>query len=135
MRNSSSARRGKREYVRAPNHHRGCSQCQRFEHVGATSDTAVQDDRGATAHPLRNSRQSVDRSWKGVEIASPVIGNNNAIRTDAHGLKQVARIAPPPSAGQAVRSLVIGNDIYLLSQRALQSNRLDDNRMVDRLKF
>ena len=57
------------------------------------------------------------------------------LRADAHGLNEVARIAPSRSAGEAVRSLVIGDDIYLLSERALQSNRLDDNRMVDRLKF
>ena len=57
------------------------------------------------------------------------------LRANAHGLKEVARIAPPPSAGQAVRSLVIGDDIYLLSERALQSNRLDSYRLVDRLKF
>ena len=42
---------------------------------------------------------------------------------------------PEPSAGQAVRSLVIGDDVYVLSERGLQSNRLDDYRMVDRLKF
>ena len=57
------------------------------------------------------------------------------LRADARGLREVARITPPRSAGQAVRSLVIGDDIYLLSQRALQSNRLDGYRMVDRLKF
>ena len=57
------------------------------------------------------------------------------LRADARGLREVARITPPPSAGQAVRSLVIGDHIYLLSERALQSNRLDGYRMVDRLKF
>ncbi len=57
------------------------------------------------------------------------------LRADGRGLREVARIAPPRSAGQAVRSLVIGDDIYLLSERALQSNRLDGYRMVDRLKL
>ncbi len=57
------------------------------------------------------------------------------LRADSQGLSEVARITSPPSAGQAVRSLVIGDDIYLLSERALQSNRLDGYRMVDRLKF
>ena len=57
------------------------------------------------------------------------------LRADPRGLREVARITPPPSAGQAVRSLVIGDDIYLLSERALQSNRLDGYRMVDRLRF
>ena len=57
------------------------------------------------------------------------------LRADARGLREVARITSPRSAGQAVRSLVIGDDIYLLSERALQSNRLDGYRMVDRLKF
>jgi hypothetical protein len=57
------------------------------------------------------------------------------LRADARGLREVAQITSPPSAGQAVRSLVIGDDIYLLSERALQSNRLDGYRMVDRLKF
>jgi uncharacterized secreted protein with C-terminal beta-propeller domain len=55
------------------------------------------------------------------------------LRADAQGLREVARITPPQSAGQAVRSLVIGDDVYVLSENALQSNRLDGYRMVDRL--
>ena len=58
-----------------------------------------------------------------------------ALRADAKGLREVARITPPRSAGEAVRSLVIGDEVYLLSERALQSNRLDGYGMVDRLKF
>ena len=57
------------------------------------------------------------------------------LRADARGLRDVGRITPPRSAGQAVRSLVIGDDIYLLSEQSLQSNRLDGYRMVDRLKL
>ncbi len=57
------------------------------------------------------------------------------LRADGHGLREVARITPPRSAGQAVRSLVIGDDVYLLSERALQSNRLDGYHMVDRLNL
>lgn len=57
------------------------------------------------------------------------------LRAKADGLHEVARITPPPSAGEAARSLVIGDDVYLLSERALQSNRLDDYRTVDQLKF
>jgi len=57
------------------------------------------------------------------------------LRADGRSLREETRIAPPRSAGQAVRSMVIGDDIYLLSERALQSNRLDGYRMLDRLKF
>lgn len=57
------------------------------------------------------------------------------LRADARGLHEVARITPPQSAGEAVRSLVIGDDVYLLSERALQSNRLDGYRTVDRVDF
>jgi uncharacterized secreted protein with C-terminal beta-propeller domain len=57
------------------------------------------------------------------------------LRADPRGLREVARITPPASAGQAVRSLVIGDDVYVLSEHALQSNRLDGYRTVDRLKL
>jgi uncharacterized secreted protein with C-terminal beta-propeller domain len=57
------------------------------------------------------------------------------LHTDARGLGEVGRISPRESDGQAVRSLVIGDDVYVLSEGALQSNRLDGYRMVDRLKF
>lgn len=57
------------------------------------------------------------------------------LRADANGLREVARITPPRSSGEALRSLVIGDDVYVLSERALQSNRLDGYRVVDRLKF
>ncbi len=56
-----------------------------------------------------------------------------ALRADSRGLREVARIAPPESGGQAVRSLVIGDDVYVLSDLGLQSNRLDGYRLVDRL--
>lgn len=57
------------------------------------------------------------------------------LRADARGLRQVARITPPRSAGEALRSLVIGDDVYLLTDRTLQSSRLDGYRLVDRLTF
>ncbi len=57
------------------------------------------------------------------------------LRADARGLREVARISPPPSAGQSVRSVVIGDEVYLLSERALQSNSLDGYRRVDQLKL
>ncbi len=57
------------------------------------------------------------------------------LRADARGLHEVARVTPPRSAGEALRSVVIGDDVYLLSGRTIQSNRLDGYRLVDRLTF
>ena len=58
------------------------------------------------------------------------------LRADAGGLREVGRITPPQSDGEATRSLIIGNEVYLLSSRALQSNSLDGgHRLIDRVKL
>ncbi len=58
------------------------------------------------------------------------------LRADAGGLREVGRITPPQSDGAAIRSLIIGNEVYLLSSRALQSNSLDGgHRLIHRVKL
>ncbi len=57
------------------------------------------------------------------------------LRADARGLKEEARIGSLRAAGQAVRSLVIGDEVYVLSERGLESSELDGYRTIDRLRF
>ena len=57
------------------------------------------------------------------------------LQADATGLKDVGRIAIGKSGGMANRSLVIGDQVYLLSDQALQSHNLDNHRQIDRLKL
>ena len=55
------------------------------------------------------------------------------LRADRDRLTQSGRIAVPADHGTAHRSVVIGNAVYTLSDRALQVNRLDDQRRIDEL--
>ena len=54
---------------------------------------------------------------------------------DATGLTEVGRIATGTSDGMANRSLVIGDQVYLLSDQSLQSHGLDNLRLVGRVKL
>ncbi len=57
------------------------------------------------------------------------------LRTDGSGLKELGRIDIRESDGMASRSLVIGDQVYLLSDQALQSHSLDNHRQIDRLRL
>jgi uncharacterized secreted protein with C-terminal beta-propeller domain len=51
------------------------------------------------------------------------------------GLKELGRIATKEAYGSVNRSLVIGNTVYVLSEQALQANRLDTHRQTDKLNL
>jgi uncharacterized secreted protein with C-terminal beta-propeller domain len=57
------------------------------------------------------------------------------LRANADGLNQLGRIATNEAYGAVNRSLVIGDTVYMLSDRALQANSLDTHRKVDKLIF
>ena len=54
------------------------------------------------------------------------------LRADADGLEEVGRLATGGTDDSALRSLVIGDTVYLLSDQALQAHRLDTLRQIDR---
>jgi uncharacterized secreted protein with C-terminal beta-propeller domain len=55
------------------------------------------------------------------------------LRADAEGLKELGRLATTEPSGTVIRSLVIGDTVYLLSEHALQANSLDTHREIDKL--
>ena len=55
------------------------------------------------------------------------------LRANADGLKEVGRLATIEAHGTVNRSLVIGDNVYMLSDRALQANSLDTHREIDKL--
>ncbi len=57
------------------------------------------------------------------------------LHADARGLREDARVTARRSAGPAVRSLVIGDDLYVMSERALHSYRLSDYRGIDQVSL
>ena len=57
------------------------------------------------------------------------------LRAGADGLTEVDRLATTGPEDFAQRSVVIGDAVYLLSNRALQSSDLDTHRRIDRLVF
>ena len=57
------------------------------------------------------------------------------LRADAGGLTDLGRLAGRASDGMTHRSVVIGDTVYLLSDRALQAHDLDTHRSIDRLTF
>jgi uncharacterized secreted protein with C-terminal beta-propeller domain len=57
------------------------------------------------------------------------------LRADADGLRELGRLASPESDGPAQRSVVIGDVVYLLSDRALSAHSLRTYAKVDRLRF
>jgi uncharacterized secreted protein with C-terminal beta-propeller domain len=57
------------------------------------------------------------------------------LRANADGLKELGRLAITKTDGTVNRSLVIGDTVYMLSDRALQANSLDTHREIDKLIF
>ena len=57
------------------------------------------------------------------------------LHADADGLTELGRVATPEADGTATRSVVIGDLVYVLSDRALSAHGLDTHREIDRLTF
>jgi uncharacterized secreted protein with C-terminal beta-propeller domain len=57
------------------------------------------------------------------------------LQANADGLKELGRIATTEAYGTAARSLVIGDNVYILTDNALQANSLDTHRVIDKLIF
>ena len=57
------------------------------------------------------------------------------MQANADGLKEVGRIGTTEAYGTVSRSLVIGDNVYMLSDHALQANSLDTHREIDKLIF
>jgi uncharacterized secreted protein with C-terminal beta-propeller domain len=55
------------------------------------------------------------------------------LRANADGLSELGRLASPKAYGPVNRSLVIGDTVYALSDRAIQANSLDTHREIDKL--
>jgi uncharacterized secreted protein with C-terminal beta-propeller domain len=55
------------------------------------------------------------------------------LRATSNGLSEVGRLATTQAYGSVNRSLVIGDTVYMLSDRALQANSLDTHREIDTL--
>jgi uncharacterized secreted protein with C-terminal beta-propeller domain len=57
------------------------------------------------------------------------------LQANADGLKELGRLATTGAFGTAARSLVIGDNVYILTDHALQANNLDTHRVIDQLIF
>jgi uncharacterized secreted protein with C-terminal beta-propeller domain len=57
------------------------------------------------------------------------------LQANADGLKELGRIPTTEAYGTAARSLVIGDNVYILTDHALQANSLDTHRVIDKLIF
>ena len=57
------------------------------------------------------------------------------LQANADGLKELGRLATTEAFGTAARSLVIGDNVYILTDHALQANSLDTHRVIDKLIF
>jgi uncharacterized secreted protein with C-terminal beta-propeller domain len=57
------------------------------------------------------------------------------LRATEDGLKELGRLATTEAYGSVNRSLVIGDNVYMLSDNALQANSLDTHREIDKLHF
>ena len=57
------------------------------------------------------------------------------LQANADGLKELGRLATSAAYGTAARSLVIGDNVYILTDQALQANSLDTHRVIDKLIF
>ena len=55
------------------------------------------------------------------------------LRAGTGGLSELGRLATTQGSGAVNRSLVIGDTVYMLSDRALQANSLDTHREIDSL--
>jgi uncharacterized secreted protein with C-terminal beta-propeller domain len=55
------------------------------------------------------------------------------LRADANGLKEIGRLATTEAYGSVNRSVVVGDTVYMLSDRALQANSLDTHRETGKL--
>jgi uncharacterized secreted protein with C-terminal beta-propeller domain len=57
------------------------------------------------------------------------------LQANVDGLKELGRLATSVAYGTAARSLVIGDNVYILTDQALQANSLDTHRVIDKLIF
>jgi uncharacterized secreted protein with C-terminal beta-propeller domain len=57
------------------------------------------------------------------------------LRANADGLREVGRLASTEAYGTVNRSVVIGDTVYMLSDRALEAKSLDTSREIDKLIF
>ena len=57
------------------------------------------------------------------------------LRATEDGLKELGRLATTEAYGSVNRSLVIGDNVYMLSDNALQAYSLDTHREIDKLRF
>jgi uncharacterized secreted protein with C-terminal beta-propeller domain len=55
------------------------------------------------------------------------------LQANEDGLKELGRLATTEAYGTAARSLVIGDNVYILTDHALQANSLDTHRVIDKL--
>src|SRR5579883_1974503 len=54
-------------------------QCQRLEHIGSPTNTAVKIDFAASRHCFGDFGQCFDSRQRTIELPSPVIGDDNAL--------------------------------------------------------
>ena len=57
------------------------------------------------------------------------------LRANADGLSELGRLATTEPYGTAVRSLVIGDTVYALTDHTLQANSLSTHRVIGTLTF
>ena len=55
------------------------------------------------------------------------------LRANANGLLEIGRLATTEAYGSVNRSVVVGDTVYMLSDRALQANSLDTHRETGKL--
>ena len=62
---------------RAPNEHGAGAQCQRFQHIRAPPNAAIEVDFALPVHRLDDLRQHLDTGEGRIQLPSPMVGNDD----------------------------------------------------------
>ena len=89
--NAQQACSGQGMYLGATNQHGAGAQSQGLDHVGAVAHPAVQQQRHAWAHTAGNGRQYLERADYTIQYAPAVVGNDEGVSPQRHGLQRLCR--------------------------------------------
>jgi hypothetical protein len=85
-----------------PDAHRLGAEAQRLDDVAAAAHAAVEQDLGAPAHPVGDRRERVEGCHRAVELATPVVRDDDARRPEVDGAGRILGVEDALDVDRAV---------------------------------
>src|SRR5260370_27291088 len=123
-----SARHGEAPHVEAANQHDACSQCQRFENVRATANSAVEQYRRAPFYFPYHTRERIQGADSAIHLPTAMIGNDDGVHTALDRMRRIVRMQNPLQNDWNTRVLPQKSDVFPGERRIREQSSPKLNR-------